>query len=157
MPLTIYPYLIGGEIWVFDDERTGLKEEAFVLGASEMISRIVENKKIPNAGLGLSLTFSDQPFEGHDAELQWLRSDDSQIVPGENRTLAQLFGNWYRGIVAGTEMDCWLCPALELYFSGAPPKLFVRADPLPPGVDPIWHVASDDLRQRRFVSADDGE
>jgi hypothetical protein len=26
--LTIYPYLIG-QTWVFDDERTGLKEEAF--------------------------------------------------------------------------------------------------------------------------------
>jgi hypothetical protein len=39
MPLTIYPYLID-PIWVFDDERTCLKEEAFVCGASEMITRI---------------------------------------------------------------------------------------------------------------------
>src|SRR5579872_7177770 len=40
MTLTIYPYLID-PIWVFDDERTGLKEEVFVCGASDMISCVV--------------------------------------------------------------------------------------------------------------------
>jgi len=49
MSLTIYPYLLNGSCWVFDDERTGLKEEAFVLGMSEMISSVVEAKAIPNA------------------------------------------------------------------------------------------------------------
>ena len=39
--LTIHPYLLH-ETWVFDDPRTGLKEEAFVCGATEMISRLVE-------------------------------------------------------------------------------------------------------------------
>jgi hypothetical protein len=46
--LTIYPYLLH-ETWVFDDARTGLKEEAFVLGMTEMISRLVEAKAIPHA------------------------------------------------------------------------------------------------------------
>ncbi len=156
MALTIYPYLIG-DVWVFDDERTGLKEEAFVLGMSEMISSVVKAKNIPNAPNGFSLTFADEPFDGHDIELNWVRSDDSQFVPGQARTLAQLFGNWYRGTIAGQVMDGWLCPALELYFSGAPARLFVGADRLPPGVDPIWHVDPKDLRQRRFVSADGAE
>lgn len=144
--LTIYPYLID-PVWVFDDERAGLKEEAFVCGASEMISRIVENKKIPNAARGFSMTFSDQQIADFDVELVWLRKDETQILPG----------NWYRGIVAGKEMECWLCPALQLYFSGAPSTLFVRADPLPPGHDPIWHVDPADPRQRRLVSADGGK
>jgi len=146
MPLTIYPYLYfgGGEIWVFDDERTGLKEEAFVLGASEMISRLVDAKRIPNAATGFSLTFSDEPIEKYDAEIQWIRKDDNQL----------LAGNWYRGTVAGQETECWLCPALGLYFSVAPRRLFVRAEPLPAGVDPIWHVDPNDPRQRRFVSAE---
>ena len=144
MPLTIYPYLVD-PIWVFDDERTCLKEEAFVCGASEMITRIVEEKKIPNANRGFSLTFSDQPLDDFDAELSWLRQDDSQIMGG----------NWYRGVVAGQAMECWLCPALQLYFAGAPPQLFVRADPLPAGVDPIWQIDPSDPRQRRFVSAED--
>jgi len=43
---TIYPYKLH-ETWVFDDPRTGLKEEAFVCGATEMISRLVSTKRIP--------------------------------------------------------------------------------------------------------------
>ncbi len=39
--LTLYPYL-KDSCWVFDDARTGLKEEAFVLGATEMITRVVD-------------------------------------------------------------------------------------------------------------------
>ncbi len=46
--LTIYPYKLR-ETWVFDDPRTGLKEEAFVCGATEMISRLVSTKRIPRA------------------------------------------------------------------------------------------------------------
>ena len=140
--LTIYPYSIEG-IWVFDDERAGLKEEAFVCGATEMISRVVEKKNLPNAAAGFSLTFSDQPLADFDVELRWLRRGDMPLLPG----------NWYRGAVAGHEMECWLCPALELYFSAAPQRLFVRADPLPAGIDPIWHVDPQDPRQRQFVSA----
>jgi hypothetical protein len=140
--LTIYPYSIEG-IWVFDDERAGLKEEAFVCGATEMISRVVEKKKIPNAAAGFSLTFSDEPNSEFDVELRWVRRGDMPLLPG----------NWYRGAVAGQEMECWLCPALELYFSAAPQRLFVRADPLPAGIDPVWHVDPQDPRQRRFVSA----
>jgi hypothetical protein len=147
VPVTIYPYLYDSTIWVFDDERAGLKQEAFVSGASEMISRVVEQKRLPNAATGISLTFSDQPIERVDVELHWLRKDENQL----------LMGNWYRGRVADQEMECWLCPALFLYFATAPARLFVRADPLPLGVDPIWHVDLSDPRQRRFVSPDDAE
>ena len=52
--LTIYPYLLG-DTWVFDDPKTGLKEEAFVLGMSEMITRLAEAKGIPNAAHGFTL------------------------------------------------------------------------------------------------------
>jgi hypothetical protein len=150
--LTIYPYLLG-PTWVFDDPRTGLKEEAFVLGMTEMISRLVEAKAIPHAGQGFTLHFSDEPFASADAELSWLRSDDSQIVAGQDGTASQLFGNWYGGNIAGEKMEGWLCPALGLYFRAAPPRLFVKAEPLPAGVDPIWHVRLEDAMAVRFVSA----
>jgi hypothetical protein len=149
--LTIYPYLLG-QCWVFDDPRTGLKEEAFVLGMSEMISRLVEAKSIQNAEKGFSLQFSDKPFPGHDAELTWLRSDDSQVVPGKDGSASQVFGNWYKGVVEGQEMEGWLCPALGLYFHAAPPRLFVKAGPLPVGVNPVWQVDRDAEVARRFVS-----
>ena len=51
--LTLYPYLYPGTAcWVFDDARTGLKEEAFVEGTSEMITRVIEQKKIARAAKG---------------------------------------------------------------------------------------------------------
>lgn len=152
--LTIYPYLLG-QTWVFDDPRTGLKAEAFVLGMSEMISRLVESKAIPDAGKGFALHFGDQEFTGSDAELTWLRSDDSQVVPGQDGSASQICGNWYKGTVAGEEMEGWLCPALGLYFGSAPAHIFVKVEPLPSGVDPIWPVSVDDLIARRFVSAPD--
>ena len=60
--------------------------------------------------------------------------------------------NWYRGVVVGEEMEGWLCPALGLYFTTAPKKIFVRAESLPPGVNPIWEPPPGDV-PRRFVSA----
>lgn len=150
--LTLYPYRIGNT-WVFDDPRTGLKEEAFVLGSSEVLTRLVEAKRIPDAGKGFLLRFSDEPFEGFDAELTWLRSDDARVVPGRAGSASQMAGNWYGGHVAGEVMHGWLCPALGLYFGTAPARLFVGVDPLPPGVDPVWHVRPGDLPPRRFVAA----
>lgn len=147
MKSVLFPYLLG-TTWVFDDERTGLKEEAFVRGMSEMISRIIEAKGIENADQGFAMTFSDEPFDGADAELQWLRADDPDVP---------MAGNWYSGTIAGEVMKGWLCPALLLYFVAPPPRLFVRADPLPEGVDPIWHVDPDDPRQRHFMGADDDQ
>jgi len=55
--LTLYPYPYPGTTcWVFDDARTGLKEEAFVEGTSEMITRVVEGKKILEAANGFLLS-----------------------------------------------------------------------------------------------------
>lgn len=145
MPITIYPYRYEDEdIWVFDDEKTGLKEEAFIRGASEMISRIVEAKHIPDADRGFALTFSDEPFEGQDAVLEWLRTE----VPGVSTS-----GNWYAGTIAGQEMKCWLCAALFCFFETAPARLHVKADPLPTGVDPFWR--DPDGMGRRFVGPND--
>ena len=137
--LVIYPYLLNGTCWVFDDAHTGLKEEAFVMGASEMISRLVSTKRIPHAEKGFVMTFSDKPFGGHDVALSLLRPDEHE-------------GNWYHGYVTGLRMECWLCPALFCYFESAPERIYVRADPLPVGVDPIWEP-DDDSEPRRFSEA----
>ena len=150
--MTLYPYL-SGQTWVFDDPRTGLKEEAFVLGASEMIHRLVRAKDIPNAAQGFALSFGDEPF-GHDVELSWVTLSDAATATGLQISEASIEGNWYVGDVAGEQMICWLCPALFCYFDQAPKKIFVKAVPLPAGVDPIWHVAWNDLSARRFMSAE---
>lgn len=135
--LVLYPYLLDRSCWVFDDERTGLKEEAFVLGMSEMITRVVRHKAIADADSGFTMTFSDQPFAGHDVELRWLRPDPVD-------------GNWYEADVVGEPMEGWLCPALLLYFQNPPPRIYVRCDPLPAGVDPVWNPPPG-VSGRRFV------
>jgi hypothetical protein len=151
-PSTIYPYLLRNT-WAFDDSRTGLKEEAFVLGMSEMISRLVESKGISQAATGFTLLFGSEPIEGADAELTWLRSGDPEVLPGKDGSATQSFGNWYKGNVAGQEMEGWLCPALGLYFKAAPARIFVKAEPLPEGVDPIWDIDKDAPAAFRFISA----
>ena len=150
--LTIYPYYLGS-CWVFDDSRVGLKEEAFVLGSSEILTRLVEVKQLQNADRGFTLQFSNEPFNGFDVELTWLRSDDSQVVPGTDGSASQISGNWYQAVIAGEPMQGWLCPALGLYFKAAPARIYVKAEPLPAGIDPIWHVSRDDAMAVRFVSA----
>ena len=137
--LTLYPYLLNDSCWVFDDARTGLKEEAFVLGMTEMISRVVETKDLPDAARGFAMSFSAEPFAGNDVELHWLRPDGNS-------------GNWYEGTVVGERMEGWLCPALLLYFEQAPRRIFVRCDPLPAGVEPIWNPKPGETT-RRFVEA----
>lgn len=136
--LTLYPYF-KDSCWVFDDARTGLKEEAFVLGATEMITEVVNDKSIPRAEQGFALTFAAASFTGHDVELRWLRADPAG-------------GNWYGGNVVGQRMEAWLCPALLLYFREPPPRLFVRCGPLPAGVDPIW-TPPPGVVGRQFVAA----
>lgn len=150
--MTIYPYLFENTCWVFDDERTGLKEEAFVLGMTEMISRLVEFKLIPNASKGFSMIFAAEQFN-HDLTLNWI--SPAEVAREFNCSRSQLpsDGNWYRGIVAGEEMVGWLCPALFCYFDKAPKTIYVKAEPLPAGFDPNWHVGLDDPRAKRFISA----
>lgn len=134
----LYPYLLR-ETWVFDDPRTGLKEEAFVSGSTDMISHLVQAKKIPDAEKGFRLTFAARSFDGYDVRLTW-RNGNAKA------------GNWYAGEVAGVVMEGWLCPALYCYFSVAPTEIYVRAEPLPQGIDPIWRPEAG-AATRRFVEA----
>lgn len=137
--LELLPYALRG-CWVFDDSRTGLKEEAFVLGMSEILTAVVALQQIPNAAKGFLMRFSDQPFEGAIASVS--------KIPGGGLEM----GNWYRGQIGFQEMTGWLCPALYLYFAQAPEQIFMRAEPLPAGANPVWDPGGNDL-VRRFVSA----
>ncbi len=116
MTKTIHPYLLDG-VWVFDDPDTQLVQEPFVRGASEMITRLVLVKDIPDAEHGFALHFSDvQPDKfDTDAVLEWFAEEDD--------------GNWYRTTLGGDVMTGWLCPALFKYFDKAPQKIYVTAEP----------------------------
>jgi hypothetical protein len=79
-----------------------------------------------------------KPFDDHDAVME--------------AGAADMGGTWYRGLVAGEQMEGWLCPALFLYFEQAPPRLYVKAEPLPAGVQPIWDAT--DAVTKQFMGAD---
>jgi hypothetical protein len=133
MVMTLYPYWTG-RCWVFDDPATNLAREAFVMGISEMISRVVAIKGIPRPEAGFALSFAAEPFAGHDVVVDWQRPGDH--ADEENA------GNWYAGDVAGAWMEGWLCPALFKYFDEAPQRIFVGCEPLPEGVNPRWENPS---------------
>lgn len=109
--MTIQPYRHNGT-WVFDDLSAGLVEEPFVAGMPEMIDFLVAD--IPNAEKGFRLLFSAREFPGHQQQLNWIREESG--------------GNYYR--LESPEMEGWICPALFKYFSAAPAKLFVKAEPI---------------------------
>ena len=134
--LTLYPYFRRGA-WVFDDPHTGLKEEAFVHGADAVLTRLVYLKSIPAAERGFTLRFSDEPFDGADAELTWLRCGDPQPC-SQDEVDAPVGGNWYSCVVGGQEMHGWLCDSLLKFYSAPPARIFVKVEPLPTGVVPKW-------------------
>jgi len=118
-----------------------------------MISRDVESKGIGSAAKGFALTFDSAPFD-HDIQLTWLPARDAARQLCYSAGDLPDVGNWYKANVFGQEMIGWLCPALFLYFPQAPNTIYAKAEPLPAGVDPIWHISSNDPRGRRFVSAE---
>lgn len=135
--MELYPYNLYGT-WVFDDASTGLKEEAFVLGMTEMISRMVSEAGVLNPYKGFRLMFSFMSFEGSQACV-------SKIDGGDKEN-----GNWYEGDIYGQHMKGWLCPALYLYFPDAPQKIHIRVENLPEGVNPIWNTEGQ--QHKAFVS-----
>ena len=102
----IHPYKIG-KTWVFDDAATGLVQEPFVAGMSEILDELTKRS------FKASIAFSSSPFPGYDAELTW--------------ELEEHGGNWY--FWEARKMRGWLCPALLLYFENPPKKIFVKILP----------------------------
>ena len=133
-PMVLYPYQLSGGLWCFDDPGTGLKEELFVRGADDCISRMVEARQIANANNGFKMTFGGEEFPGYDVVVEWTGCEGD--------------GNTYTGMIAGEQMDLWLCPALGRYFRSTPQRIYVRVEPLPEGIDPVWH---DGGRGYRYV------
>jgi hypothetical protein len=109
--MVIFPYKHNG-VWMFSDDAVGLEQEPFVCGIPAMIDILVAN--IRDAESGFTAYFSAQRFPGAQMHLERLREEHG--------------GNWF--VLAGTDKEGWLCPAMFKYFSEAPSHLFVRAAPV---------------------------
>ncbi len=103
--MRIVPHKVKG-IWLFDDPKRGLKDEAFVSGSSEIIDALTAH--IPNAEDGVSILFSAEFFPTHQVKLEWVKKEGN--------------GNWYEC----NGMLGWLCPALFLYFDEAPQNIYLQ-------------------------------
>ena len=103
----ISPYKYRNQ-WVFDDASRGLVREAFVSGADDLIDSLTSG--IKDAENGFVLVFSSEPFPGHQAVLEWRRSE--------------MTGNWYHN--SALDMDGWLCSSLLKYFDKVPPKIYAE-------------------------------
>jgi hypothetical protein len=110
--LIIFPFMRDGT-WCFDDQTFGLVAEPFVLGMSEIISRMLTRTDLPQPVERFKLIFSAQPFPGYQARIDHLREE--------------MGGNWYR--LADSQMEGWLCPAMFHYFQQAPPCIYAQAGP----------------------------
>ena len=115
--LTLFPYYKNG-IWMFDDERTGLREEPFVAGADLFIEFILSQLGLlPRARNIFAAIFSKLPFPGHHAQLTYTTHRDMGTIYS---TSCEDFKNHQ-----GTN-ELWLCPALNLYFKESPQHLFLQ-------------------------------
>ena len=104
----ISPYKYN-EMWVFDDEATGLVREPFVSGADKVIDEMVSSLDDPASGF--NLIFSEYPFPGYSVRLDQKREEAG--------------GWWYYSKQLG--MEGWLCPALFLYYETAPETIYAKA------------------------------
>jgi hypothetical protein len=113
---SIAPYLLHHQ-WVFDSDKHGLYEEAFVCGMTEIIDAVLEDNEIVpiSVASGFRLTFSSKAWPNSTHSLKWIGEEDG--------------GNVYEiRLKEGYTMQGWLCPALLCYFDKAPKEIHVGVE-----------------------------
>lgn len=108
--------------WIFDDPAVGLVREPFVFSATAILDRMAAH--IPDAGNGIRLVFSDQPFEGAEC-LERVES-----IHSEEREDLAVEGLWTQYHWPSGGLSGWLCPNLMRYFERPPARLYGRCEPL---------------------------
>lgn len=105
----LYPYK-EGNVWYYDDPDIGVYKEAFVLGSSETIDRVL--------GEGTDkckMLISQNPIPNYSARIGRRKDIEEQ--------LAGMLG-WYQ--LEGTDMVNWLCAEVLAYFSDYPDSIYVK-------------------------------
>lgn len=110
--MVIYPYK-HHDMWVFDDDATGLVQEPFVMGIPEILEELHRIAAVDHPETGFRLIFSATPFPSYQLKGTWFKEEQG--------------GNWYR---TSDGREGWLCPALFKYFPTAPAEIFIRVETL---------------------------
>lgn len=97
-------------VWMFNDEHLKLTDEAFVLGSTEVLDYLINNKKGLKNKKSPSIIFGEMLPE-YDAE--------AILVQDLNPSA------WYKYINnEGEEMKFWLCPVMTHFFGPEAPERF---------------------------------
>ena len=124
---SIEPYMCHGE-WAFDDDTTGLVQEPFVCGMSEILDFCLEDSGIDPEEVegGFRLTFSKDKWPDSTHSLTWLGASEGgndYELDSECRNLTIHNSDRHYDVPEG--MKGWLCPALYHYFDDAPEKIYL--------------------------------
>jgi hypothetical protein len=99
-----------GSTWMFDDEEIGVRREAFVGGASEMITALMDHFGVsPNQDGKIDLIFSHLPFPKAE-QLTFVSGDTGGVIFSWNKMVA------------------WFCPCFFNYFDrdNVPTNLYAQ-------------------------------
>ena len=108
--MILHPYKYKN-MWVFDDEATGLVKEPFVAGADTMLDMVSEGYN------SCGLTFAATDFPDRQHVLHY-------VGPGVGNGSVYDFEGKINGETVSQNM--WLCPALFKYFETAPNKIYFK-------------------------------
>lgn len=115
--MTIRPYKDRNlQQWVFDEPSLGLRKEAFVSGADDMLVGMAKKQGISNPEDGIKVIFSSSPFPGFQFELCFNRPEHG--------------GVWYR-CPELNDAKGWLCPAVTRFFKAFPARIYVAVSETP--------------------------
>jgi hypothetical protein len=103
--------------WVFDEPSLGLRKEAFVSGADDMLVSMANKQGIENPEAGIKVIFGCNPFPGFQFELCFNHPEHG--------------GVWYRCSELN-DAKGWLCPAVTRFFRGFPASIYIAVLPTPP-------------------------
>lgn len=119
------------DTWYFDDEKRGIFEEPFVLGASEMITKMVGSDKttctlafseqyIPNADNVLKCTELVYPVTSIEKEVDEKGKTSHKYIYD---TKKEPTSGWYTDL---DDHECWLCPAQLAFFDKVAETIYVK-------------------------------
>lgn len=107
--IQVYRHPLIPTMWVFDDPKTGLVAEAFVLGASELIDIYLKKNNITDPKP--AIIFSKTQLPKADIILTRTSLDKGR----RSAWFEDEYGN-----------KCWLCPAQLLYFNKVPKMIWAQ-------------------------------
>lgn len=125
-----------GQPWQFNYESLGIRNELMIAGASEVITKIAENKglNLKKVAKAFNLAFSEFPIPDYDAVIDHVVDED--IFEGFalwKRALGKLGLFQPNTVDLGTDyywkqedMPLWLCGCLGRFFAKVPKKIYIK-------------------------------